>query len=191
MKRRRMIQNALIIVLGISIIIMSIGYAAYGTNINIIGSATIENDFWDVHFENTTSTSNTTVSDYERITPPFSNSNTTSLNFAVSLRAGEVYELTTTIRNGGKYDAKLAEVLLNATTDEEGTTRDLTYENEYIKYVVTYDDGTTINVGDTIDAGFSRKILVRVESLNPSDEESTPTVDQVYNFNLKMNYAQA
>ncbi len=188
MKRQRFIQNAMIIVLGIAIIFMSIGYAAYGTNINIKGSTTIESTFWDVHFENTIATSNTTIDDFERITPPSLNSSTTSLNFAVSLRPGEVYEFSTTIRNGGTFDSILDSSSLAINDDE--VSNDLAYQNEYIKYSVTYDDGSEIKLGDYLNAGSSKNIIVRVEYLKLDNGTKVPEENQEYTFNLNMNYRQ-
>lgn len=191
MKRQRFIQNTLIIVLGISIIIMSIGYAAYGTSFNIKGSTTIESALWDVHFENTVSTDNTTVSDYERITPASLNSKTTSLNFAVSLKPGEVYEFSTTVRNGGTYDSKLSSVSLTGSKDENDLSiDDLEYQNQYIKYSVSYDDGSEIKVGDLLDHDSSRNIIVRVEYLKNDDNLNIPEEDQTYIFDLDMVYTQ-
>lgn len=181
----------IIIVLGVAIIIMSVGYAAYGTNFEIKGSTTIKSTFWDVHFENTTSTSNTTVEDFERITPASTNSNATSLNFAVALKPGEVYEFTTTIRNGGTFDSRLSSISLVGNKDSEDISSDgLEYQNQYIKYSVTYDDGSEIKNGDLLDAGSYKKILIRVEYIKADDNTNIPENDENYVFSLNMNYTQ-
>lgn len=191
MRKQRFIQNAIIIVLGVAIIIMSVGYAAYGTNFEIKGSTTIESSLWDVHFENTTSTANTNVEDSERITPASANTNSTSLNFAVSLKPGEVYEFITTVRNGGTYNSKLSSISLNGKkNDEDITTDGLEYNNEFLKYSVTYDNGSEIKVGDLLDAGFYRKIIVRVEYIKPEDVANIIDNDENYIFSLNMNYVQ-
>lgn len=183
MKKKFFIQNTLITVLGVLIILMSIGYVTYGGMFEVTYAKPTNNNKFDIHFENTTTTTNTTVTDSERITPAVSNSNDTSLSFTVNLMPGEVYELTTSIRNGGIVDGILDKVSLSAKRSDG-----LSYPNEHLSFMVSYEDGTDIKVGDYIYAGFKKNIIVRIEY---KEVAGIKLPEEDYIFNLEMNYLAA
>ncbi len=183
-------QNVTIITLGVLICAVSIAYAIYGTDVNIDGAVTVKNSSWDIHFEGAQQTSATNITDTSKITPP-SSTQTTSLTFGVVLEVGDVYEFTTDIKNAGTFNAKIASVVLNGTKDgAEATTTDLAFANKYLKYTVTYADGSAISENDTLDAGTSKKIKVRVEYIQPENASELPTAQEEYTFKLNINYIQ-
>lgn len=181
--KRRFIQNTLIIVLGISIIAMSISYVAFGAGFELTYAKPSDSLYWDIHFENTYTTSNTTIEDSEHITPAAINSNTTALKFGIIIKPGEVYELTTTLRNGGTYNGMLSDIALLV----NGNDVLLDNDNKYINCIVSYDDGTKINKGDIINAGYKRNIIVRIEYM---EVEGAKLPEENFTFNLNMNYNQ-
>lgn len=190
MQNKRFMQNVTIITLGVLICVLSVAYAVYGTNVEIGGAVTVKNSNWDVHFEGTTQTNQTNITDTSKINPP-SATKTTSLTFGVQLAVGDVYEFTSDIKNAGTFNAKIDSITLSSTKDEEkNTTTDLTVDNEYLKYTVTYADGNPIFVNDTLNAGTSRKIKVRVEYTQPTEVSKLPTTDEEYTFKLNINYIQ-
>lgn len=195
MQNKRFMQNVTIITLGVLICCLSVAFAIYGTDLEVGGTVKVKNANWDIHFENIQQTSATNIVDTSRITPP-ATTGTTSLTFGVSLKVGEVYEFTTDIKNAGTFNAKLATVSLNGTKKldaenrEDVTTSNLGYTNDYLKYTVTYADGTAIQANDTLDATMSKKIKVHVEYMQPQDSSKLPTAEEEFVFTLNMNYQQ-
>ncbi len=190
MQNKKFMQNVTIITLGVLICAVSIAYAIYGTDVNIDGAVTVKNSSWDIHFEGAQQTSATNITDTSKITPP-SSTQTTSLTFGVVLEVGDVYEFTTDIKNAGTFNAKIASVVLNGTKDgAEATTTGLAFTNNYLKYTVTYADGSAISENDTLDAGTSKKIKVRVEYIQPENASELPTAQEEYTFKLNINYIQ-
>ncbi|MDE6141195.1 MAG: hypothetical protein K2G03_01190, partial [Bacilli bacterium] len=178
MQNKRFMQNVTIITLGVIICCMSIMYAIYGTDVNIDGNVTVKSSKWDIHFEGTQQTSETNITDTSKIDPP-SSTQTTSLTFGVNLEVGDVYEFTTDVKNAGTFNAKIASVALSGTKDaEETATTDLAFANKYLKYTVTYADGNAISENDTLDAGKSKKIKVRVEYVQPDNASDLPTAQE-------------
>ena len=54
MRRENYIQNVIIALLAITVLAMSIGYAAYTQQLNVNGTATFSKAKWDVHFDTST-----------------------------------------------------------------------------------------------------------------------------------------
>ncbi len=190
MQNKRFMQNVTIITLGVLICALSIAYAIYGTDVKVDGSVSVKSSSWDIHFEGTQQTSATTITDTSRINPP-SSTQTTSLTFGVNLHVNEVYEFTTDVKNAGTFNAKIASIVLSGLKGtEEATTSNLAYTNSYLKYTVTYADGSAIAENDTLNAGESKKIKVRVEYTQPDDPSELPSTDEEYTFKLNINYIQ-
>lgn len=190
MQNKRFMQNVTIITLGVLICAISVAYAIYGTEVNIDGAVTVKNSNWDIHFEGTQQTSETNITDTSKIDPP-SSTQTTSLTFGVNLEVGDVYEFTTDVKNAGTFNAKIASIALSGTKDGvAATTTDLAYVNKYLKYTVTYADGSAISENDTLDAATSKKIKVRVEYVQPDNASDLPSTQEEYTFKLNINYIQ-
>lgn len=199
MRKKRTFQNIAIVVLGIAIIIMSIGYAAYSTPMSITGTTTIQRASWDVKFQSPTKLSSTTVAD-ALITEPII-TNSTSLTFGVTLKIGEVYDFTVDVANAGTFDAKLDTYSLTGTKKKGSNTTNLsstdgqTYSNDYLEYSVTWSDGSQLKgssdgTADVITAGNSKKLKVHVKFVEPADSSSLPTDNEDYTFTLNMSFVQ-
>lgn len=117
MSKRGIIQNAIVIVLGLAIIAMSVGYAAFDTSLKIEGSTTFESGSWDVHLENPVKTINSTIESDAIVSAPIVNQAGTEVGFVVNMHAGDVYEFTVDVKNAGTFNAKLANYNLVATQD--------------------------------------------------------------------------
>lgn len=190
MQNKRFMQNVTIITLGVLICALSVAYAIYGTDVKVDGSVQVKSSSWDIHFEGTQQTSATTITDTSRINPP-SSTQTTALTFGVNLHVNEVYEFTTDVKNAGTFNAKIASVVLSGTKGAADVeTSDLAYANKYLTYTVTYADGSAISENDTLNAGESKKIKVRVEYAQPDNSADLPSVDEEYTFKLNINYIQ-
>lgn len=193
MQKKRFIQNVTIIVLAVAIIVMSVGYAAYITQLEIKGTATIEKASWDVHFSEATKLETSTVLD-DAITGPSLNDEVTTLTFGVNLKLNDVYEFTTDVVNDGTLDAKLNTFSLTGTKNSTEITDGLSglqYTNDYLTYEVTWADGSALTENEVIAGKSSKKLKVSVKYLQPEDEENLPSENETYVFTLNMTFSQA
>lgn len=200
MKRRREFQNVAIIVLGLAIIIMSIGYAAYSTPMSITGNTTIQRASWDVKFNNPTTVSTVTSVSPTLVTGP-TLTNATSLTFGVTLKVGETYDFTVDVVNAGTFNAKLDTYSLTGNKKKGSTTTQITsadgqsYSNDYLEYSVKWSDdselkGTANGAADTINSGDTRKLKVHVGFIEPADASVLPDSNEDYTFTLNMSFVQ-
>ena len=200
MKKKRAFQNVAIIVLGLAIIIMSIGYAAYSTPMSITGNTTIQRASWDIKFNNPqTVTTATSVSNTLVTAPTLTNA--TTLTFGVTLKVGETYDFTVDVVNAGTFNAKLDEYSLTGTKKKGATTTAVTsadgqtYSNDYLVYSVQWNDGSALQstadgTADTINAGDTKKLKVHVGFIEPADASTLPDANEDYTFTLNMNFVQ-
>ena len=97
-------KNILIGALIFAIVVMSVGYAAFATTLNINGNATIAGS-WDVEITGITPAITGTASD---ATASFT---TTTATFnATLMKPGDSITYTITIENKGNIDAKLSSI---------------------------------------------------------------------------------
>ena len=189
---RKKQKNKKIMVVAIALLLLiSIGYAAISTTLTINGTANIAATSWNVYFTNLqTTTGSVTPS----VAPTVSGTNTTTLNYTVTLEnPGDFYEFTVDVKNGGTINAKIAEngVSNTALTAEQDT---------YINYTVTYLDGTEIAAGDKLSksgatiSGITdtRTIKVRVEyDANITAEQLNALNDDLtLNLQFSLDYVQ-
>ena len=199
MKRRREFQNVAIIVLGLAIIIMSIGYAAYSTPMSITGNTTIQRASWDVKFNNPTTVSTVTSVSPTLVTGP-TLTNATSLTFGVTLKVGETYDFTVDVVNAGTFNAKLDTYSLTGNKKKGSTTTQITsadgqsYSNDYLEYSVKWSDDSelkgTADGAATINSGDTRKLKVHVGFIEPADASVLPDSNEDYTFTLNMSFVQ-
>lgn len=192
MQRRAFIQNVTIIVLGVLIIIMSVGYATFAVPLNISGTTSIDRAKWEVKFDNIKTLSTTTVQDASITAPTLTD--TTNLTFGVKLAINSLYEFTVDAVNTGTIPAKLSTFKLSATKNSESVldnSNSLSYVDDNVTYQVTYEDGTELGEGDELGVGESVTLKVSVSNPKTIDYTNLPTTDLVYVFSLDLNYAQA
>ena len=200
MKKKREFQNIAIVVLGLAIIIMSIGYAAYSTPMSITGNTTIQRASWDVKFNNPTTVTTATSVSNTLVTGP-TITNATALTFGVTLKVGETYDFTVDVVNAGTFNAKLDTYSLTGTKKKGSTTTTLTssdgqtYSNDYLEYSVQWADdsplkGTADTTADTINAGDTKQLKVHVGFIEPTDASVLPSANEDYTFTLNMSFIQ-
>ena len=143
-------RNLVLVAILMLLVGISVGYAALTTTLNINGTANISSVGWNVHFENIKVTTGSVTAS----TPAAIDNATTAVSYAVSLvKPGDFYEFTVDVVNDGTLVAKLSDITLGGLT---------TAADVYTNYTVTYSDGSTIAEGDTIAAGASKTLKVRV-----------------------------
>lgn len=125
MSKKGIIQNVLIIVLGLAIIFMSVGYAAYD-RVKITSPEGVEVPLWDVHLENLKKTNSSTITNEKIIDYLKLNEEKTQVTFGVSLVPGDVFEFTIDVINSGKFDGKLNNYFFEEVSGADTT--GITYE---------------------------------------------------------------
>ena len=191
MSKKGIIQNMLVIVLGLAIICMSVGYALSDVNKASNESPTFEIANWDVHLENPLKTSNSTIADSQVIIAPNVNADGNELDFILNLNPGDVYEFSFDVKNAGTFDAKLSNYSLSAKqngVDIVLSNKDGVYENNNIRCeVIDVSKDESLNEGTLS----TKKIKVTALMQEVSEEVETPEVKvQSYEFKFNMNYVQ-
>ena len=94
---------------------------------------------------------------------------------------GQFYSFKVDILNKGNVDAKLYNIIESGMTDEQ---------KRFLKYSVTYDDGTEIKVGDTLNKNNKKQLKVYLqfkEDVNPDD---LPDGGELITLSYKLEYVQ-
>lgn len=165
-------KNILIIALLISIIAMSIGYAALAQQLTINGTANISAN-WDVKIKEITPRVLTGASIKEG-SPTFSN---TSASFNVDLEyPGANAEFDITIENAGKINAILDSISGIDSANSSAPT--------YITYLVY-----GVTEGDLLDSGDTTTATISVTW--DSNQETSPETSVSKTATINLNYVQA
>ena len=172
----------------ILICLVGIGYAALVSNIQIVGTAKMKANTFDVHFENITLTNgsveiNTTAGDSAATIEP---TNRTRIDYSVTLEEpGDFYEFTVKVVNAGSMDA-----MVNTVTSKMNNVVINNNLPNYLEYNVTYVDGIAIEPNHELNATQVETYKVRVAyrtDINPGDLPTTPST---LNFSFSANYVQ-
>ena len=200
MRKEKSIQNVTIIVLAVAILVMSVGFALYSSQLTINGTATFKKSMWNVEFDTSSysETANSTITVDQTDTDVFQFGNT-SLVYDVTLTApGEVYEFTVDVYNGGTIDAELSGVTLSKSVASGnvgayvGYTVYYTYtDSNSVEHTNTY-TATTSGLAIPLPADTSATVTVRVEYVAPNDPAALPTsADVPVTFGLTLDYVDA
>jgi len=181
MRKENNIQNIIIALLAITVLAMSIGYAAYARTLNINGTATFSKSVWDVHFDTTTFTETSDIQATEK------NVGNTDITYTVTLpKPGSTYSFTVNAKNFGTIDAKMTKITLTGLTTEQ---------KKYIEYKVSYNGteytSTTDNLSVALAANASHPVIVTVNYILPTAATDLPSTDQIVNLNVNLDYEDA
>ena len=179
-KENRANRRQAILIAIILLLCITIGYSLVSSNILINGTTNIRRSEWDVHFSNV----NVVTGNNLTVVPPTINTNGTIINFSINLdHIEDVYELMAEVYNEGTIDAKVTNVTRLGLTQEQ---------EQHVEYIVTYHDGTAINIGDILRAGEKKKIKVRVKYLDllPINEQDLTDLYETVNLAFKIDYVQ-
>ncbi len=181
-KKKNNLLLLVLLVLGVSV-----GYAILSTTLNINGIAGINKNTWDIHWNR--NSVNITEGSVEGEEPVVYGTNDNTVEFTTELSLpGDFYEFTVDAINEGTIDGVIT-VTSNKTYEVvEGEEVEADLPN-YIKYSVTYEDGTTVpTVGDFLKAGNSKPYKVRVEY--DREAEVLPETNKTYKFKYSVTYEQ-
>ena len=177
-KNKRKLNYMILIIM---ILVISIGYAVLSTNLNIIGTGTINNPTWNIHWENVqVKTGSASAS-----TPTIDTAKTT-VNYSVTLSIpGDYYEFTVDAVNAGTIDGMIS-VISNKLNGTEITTLP-----SYLEYKVTYEDGVEIAPNHLLASGTSEKYKVHVGYKKDISSTDIPSTAQTLNLIFSVTYVQS
>lgn len=186
-----------VIVLLLMIIGLSVGFASLSSSLTINGSATVNSSSWDVHFADLSS-SPIIVGDADQIKAP-TLSATSITNYSVNLNEPDSsISYSFKIVNGGTYNAKISSITVpTPTCTGNGTyaTSDASNVCKYLEYTIKYDNGSSLDVGDTISAGSSVDVVLKLaftSNNNSITSTELPNDDVIIsNLGISIIYVQA
>ena len=178
-KKQRKILMLLILLMAVTI-----GYALLSTTLKINGTAGIQKNTWDIHWENVQPNAESTVTTEK----PVISDNATKVSYTVDLELpGDFYEFTVDAKNDGSIDGEITKIdhtfyTVNTTTGEETEISSLP---SYIISTVYYDGTTTPPaLGDILESKKKQTYRVRIEfdpeaTILPSTDTTIKIVDEV------------
>ncbi|MBQ6285683.1 MAG: hypothetical protein IJK67_05215 [Bacilli bacterium] len=180
MRQERGLQTVVIGVLAVVILVMSVGFAAFSTTLNINGTATFTAAKWDVHFVPESLTETSTIKATTK------NLTNTQATFTVTLPSpGSTYSFEVDVKNYGTLNAALKSITLSNLTAAQ---------QEYITYTVNY-AGTDytqttsgLNIALAPNETQTAKVTVTVNYVYPENATDLPTTDQEVTLTAALNY---
>ena len=165
-------------VLMVSVLTLTMAYAALVTTLNISGYAQVNSSDWDIHLANVKlkdGSATTTV-------PTITTGN--SLSFSTTLsKPGDYFEFTVDVVNNGGIDAMIENVVKNP---------ELTVEQaKYLKYEITYQNGESIATKQLLAKNTTMPIKVRIEYRKDLVASDLPTGQVVLDLSLTLEYVQS
>ena len=182
-----------ILALLVSIVAVSISYAAFTQNLNINGVANVQASNWSVHFANLTNgvRNGTAV---EQTAPTIKSGQTSIGDYSVDFYTpGDSITYTFDVVNDGDYDAKIS-VLAKGTptcTGSDSTSNTNVCNN--LEYTLTYTTGgAAVAQNDALRKNETKNmtLVLRYKTTIGQNELPTATVN-ISNLGITIQYAQA
>ena len=146
-KKKSQISVLLLILLG-----LSIGFAALATTLKINGSTTITKNTWNIYWDNIANQDGVTPTTSEIVSEDANHPNNI-VTFEVTFdKPGDYYEFTVDAVNAGTLDAEILSIekKYNDTVIPEEEDPEHRVVPAYLKYEVTYADGSAIAIGNKL-----------------------------------------
>ena len=166
------------------ILFISVGYAILQSNLSIIGTTSIQDSKWDIHWNNVVITEGSvSTSNTDKAT--IDNTKTT-VNYNIVLdKPGDFYEFTVDAVNEGTIDGMI-DVISSKLNNVEITTLPA-----YLNYSITYSDGTPLQGNQLLAANSSETYKVRIEYKRDIEANQLPETTQTLNLSFSVTYKQA
>lgn len=152
----------------VSVIGISFTYASITSKLSIDGYASMNSMKWSVHFQNL-SNANLKGTTLEVNKPTLKNNSTSISDFEVEfMNINDGVSYTFDVINDGDLDAKISSIVIPKPVCT--STGDTAYEDsslicDNLSYSLTYLDGTEIQIGDTLEKGQSKSLVLKLEYL--------------------------
>ena len=169
MGNKKQKERSALLLLIVAILLMTVGFAAYATTLNINGTVNVKGTPWNVHYVIGDSAITETG-----VTPTSKSIDNTNFAFEVTLeKPGDYYEASFNVINEGSINAKLTKVTMNP----------ITAHSKYLKYTVFYNGteyaATTSGLEIPLTAGAQAPVKVKVEYLKPESQNDLPQGDEM------------
>ncbi|NLC48178.1 MAG: hypothetical protein GX758_02340 [Tenericutes bacterium] len=186
MEQKLKVQTTLIIILVVFVLTMSIGFAAtaYVQMLNFNGTANVTAASWEIAFDQASYTEST-----GSVAATTHSLTGTTMSYSVALVSpGDFYEFTVNVKNTGTFSANLKSLTMSGLTAAQ---------DKYVTYQITYNNGTTYTTSDPNISGVvllkntgTASVKVRIEYVQPADEDDLPVTDQQLNLIASLTYQQ-
>ena len=181
--KRTMRKTKLLLLL--TVLFISIGYAILQTNLNITGTANMNNPTWDIHWNNVQVTTGS-VTGSNVTTAANIDSAKTTVSYSIKLpKPGDYYEFTVDAVNDGSIDAMIETITVKL-DDETITTLP-----EFLDYSFTYNNGDSLAENQALDANSSETFKVKVVFKEDIDIDDLPENPESYDFSFSIKYKQS
>lgn len=168
-KRGKKIGVTLIAILIISIVTLTVAYAALSETLTISGSGTVNASNWDIKLNNSTTKTNATTGTATYTTPVV---NGTTISYSVGLtKPSDSVTLYFDVLNNGDVTGEITSIISSTPTctSATGNTADANLVCNNLEISLVYSDGSSVQVGDVINTDGYR-------CLNGSTSASTKAV---------------
>ena len=190
---KKALYGLVVLALVLSVIGISIGFAAMSTELTIGGTTTVVPANWKIKFQNL---SKVTGDDALIVTAPQITSDTHIGNYAIKLsKPGDKVVYKFDVANSGTLDAELTSyTFANPTITGTGdkATEDAAIVRNNLTYTLTYNDAgkTAVQVGDELNKEDSKELVLTVEYNQnatelPENEVSITGMDVTFVYGQK------
>ena len=183
--RNRKRKNKIILLL-IVLCTLALGYSLITSTLNINGTAGINKNTWNIHWDRTSvevNNKSTTTN-----LPTISEDNMTVSYSTILQKPGDFYEFTIDAVNEGTIDGMISiDSLTPVIKNELLETIDLP---KYLKYTVTYSDGVQIEKNHLLKKQTSEKYKIRLEFDKEVEAEDLPENPEAITIETEVPYTQ-
>lgn len=190
--RRTSFKTLFLLVLAVSVFGLGIAYALLSTTLTISGTTSVSAATWDIHFNNLGATS---TGDATYTLPQFTSATSLTDYEIVLTKPGDSVTFTFDIVNAGTISSTLSSLTKGTPScsgvagSSTGTTDGPIVCNN-LTYSFTYNDGTVITSGDTLNKGETKSVKLTL-SYNSSASQVPANDVAITNLDITMIYSQA
>lgn len=173
----------------------TIVFAGFTQQLDIQGKATVKKSSWSIKFANLSSVVKTGTA--TEVTAPTINTNDTKISeYDVTLTTpGDSVTYNFDVVNEGTFNAKISSLTIPTpvcTGNGENATTDASNVCKYLTYTLTYDDDTEVAIDDTLTAGETKKLKLKLTYSSDVTSAELPKDDvDISNLEISIIYAQA
>ena len=171
------------------IMVISIGYAILSQTVNITGVSKIQNPTWDIHFDNIEVNEGSVSVNTENGEKPATIDNPTKVSYTVTLnKPGDFYDFNVDVVNEGTMKAMVNTAVSKLKIGDEE--KDIDELPSWLKYNVSYLDGSQIEQGHLLLPDHYETYHVRLEFSKEVNEEDLPDEELSLTLDFEVEYVQ-
>ena len=181
MEKQRKIKVLAIAALIITILGLTVAFAALSQTLTINGAATLDAAKWGIKFENL-SDGKTSGDAIINDTAVIADDLVTINNIDVSLSTpGDSITYTVDLVNEGTINAEIYSIETPTLTEEQ---------ERYLNFIVTYDDGQEVKQGDILEQSSRKNITIKIEFDKDITESDLPKEAQEISLSYGLTFVQ-